>query len=352
MDAVLGHAVDQVVAEIEVFGDVRAVAAVDVDLEAVAGSDVLDEVVGDLVGAVAIDVDAVTLLGTALDVVDVVAEPDRAGAVAGDAGHPRYCRAARRSGGGGQVVVDHAPVMAVDLLADRPIVALAVDAQVADHRPLTHVREGLAVDRGNAAPGLAAGERTADVGVLGWIAHHGDGAGAGGAGGGAAGLVAEAHEVALKAHVGPGSAGTAQHDDVPRLGLAPGALGEGGGLHVAERMADVAGDGGGIVARGVVDEQHAPRVDHEGLIGVGGDPVDRHLDGQGGAGGRIAQGADLHGELLDVGAALGGAEVAVAADLDAADERLDGGAHAAAAEVLAEDRQVGALVVLTAGARA
>jgi len=112
-------------------------------------------------------------------------------------------------------------------------------------------------------------------------------------------------------------------------------------------VGDVADDGGGIVARDVVDEQQASRVDHEGLIGIGSGPVDRDLDGQGAAGGGIAQGADLHGELLDVRAALGGAEVAVVVDLDAADVGLDARAQATAAEVLAEDRQVGALVVLT-----
>src|SRR4029077_6146356 len=217
IDAVLGHIVNEVVVEVDVVGGARAVGPVDVDLEAVAASDVLDEVVGDLVGAVPIDVDAVTLPGAALDVVDVVAEPDRAAAVAGDAGHARHARAGGGSGGGGQVVVDHAPVMAVDLLADRPVIALAVDAQVADHRPLAHARIGLTVDRGDATHGLAAGEGAVDVGVLGRIAHHDDGAGAGGAGGGAAGLVAEAHEVVLKAHVGPGGAGAAQHDEVPRL---------------------------------------------------------------------------------------------------------------------------------------
>src|SRR5437899_8255536 len=114
-------------------------------------------------------------------------------------------------------------------------------------------------------------------------------------------------------------------------------------------MRYVASNGSGYVVRGVVNEQHATRIYHEGLIGIGGDPVDRDLDGQGGAGGGIAQGADLHGDLLDVGATLGGAEVAVVVDLDAADRDLDGGAQAAAAEVLAEDRQVGALVVLTPG---
>src|SRR5207253_2252159 len=224
-DGVLGRIVNEVVVEVGVVGGARAVGAADVDLKAVAASDVLDEVVGDLVGAVAVDVDTVALLGAALDVVHVIAESHGARAVAGDAGHARHARAAGRGGGGGQVVVDHTPVIAVDLLADRAVIALAVDAQVADHRPLAHARVGLAVDRGDAAHLLAGRERTADVGVLGRIAHHDDRAGAGGAGRGAAGLVAVAHEVALIAHIGPGGAGAAQHDEVPRLHLAPGAAG-------------------------------------------------------------------------------------------------------------------------------
>src|SRR5256884_1895769 len=85
-----------------------------------------------------------------------VPEPHRAGAVAGDAGHARHARAAGRGGGGGQDAVDHAPVITVDLRADRPVIALARDAQVADPRPLAHARGGLADDRGDQAHRLTA----------------------------------------------------------------------------------------------------------------------------------------------------------------------------------------------------
>src|SRR6185312_3852416 len=110
--------------------------------------------------------------------------------VAGDARHPRHVRSARRRRRSRQIVVDDAPMIAVDLLADRPVIAFAVDAQVGDDRPLAYALERQAVDRGDAAAGHAAGEGTPDVHVLSRVTHENDRAGPFAAAGSGARLIA------------------------------------------------------------------------------------------------------------------------------------------------------------------
>src|SRR6185312_5825120 len=78
---------------------------------------------------------------------------------------------------------------------------------------------------------------------------------------------------------------------------------------------------------------------------------DDDLDGQRGPRRRAAEAADLHGDLLDIRTSARGSEITVAVDLSPADVDLDGAAETAAAEILAEDGEIRAFVVLTAGVR-
>src|SRR6185295_16384245 len=100
-----------------------------------------------------------------------------------------------------------------------------------------------------------------------------------------------------------------------------------------------------VVPLHVVDEDDPTWVDYEGLIGVRGGAADLDLDRQLGPGGLTAERADLNRDLQDVGPPAREAEVPVVVDLDRADEDLHRRAEPGAAEVLAEDRQIRALVV-------
>src|ERR1700709_2596034 len=134
--------------EVDVVAEIRTVAAVDENLETVAAGDVLDDVVGDVVRTVAVDVDAVVFLRVAAgDVVDVVAIPERVGRVAVDGGGFRGVR----RGGGAQIIFDDAPVIAADLHRDGPRVAARFDAQTGDGDVMPAGKTAGGVDAGNRA---------------------------------------------------------------------------------------------------------------------------------------------------------------------------------------------------------
>src|SRR6267154_1102822 len=111
IDAVLAHTVDDVVMDADVV-DVRIPL---VRLDAVATGDFLDTIVGNLVGTVAADVDAVVFQVRAavrlvVHVVYVVADPIIVDAVTGDSACP--ATGADLTAAHGQLVVDHPPVRA------------------------------------------------------------------------------------------------------------------------------------------------------------------------------------------------------------------------------------------------
>ena len=237
----------------------------------------------------------------------------------------------------------------MDLLADGPVIALHIQAEIRDDGPLAQARVGLPVDGGDPSAGHPSRQGSADVGVLAGVAHHREGPGPRRARGGAAGLVAETEEVAFEAHVGPGRTRTAQHEDVPGMeeGPDPSCV-KGGCLHVAVGMGGVVGRAGGVVAMDVVHEIDMARIGREGDIGVRGHAIHHDLNGKGMALGRASQGADLHRDLLDVRPALGDPQVPVVVDLGAAEIDLDARAEPVASEALAEDGEEGPLAVLSA----
>ncbi len=336
---------------------VRAVAAVGEQLHALAAVDVVDLVVADVVGAIAIDVDAMGLVRAALDIVDVVAEPRAVLAIAGDAGHARWAVASGDTGERGQLVVDDAPMIAVDFLADRTVVAAAFDLQVGDHDPTAGQRVVLAVESGQRTGRIAA-RAAVDKRVLVRIRGQGDRAAAGCTGwrrartavGYAVGADHEAQEIPLDPLVEIRAC--TQDEEVPGTHLSPGAAAKiAAGLYTAERMRDVADDRGGVVAVVRIDENELAWIDREGVIGVRLDAIDHDLQRQRDAGLLLAERADLHGQLLDVRTPVRRRKATVVVDFAVADEDLDVGAGCAVAEIPAEHREIAALVVFAAAVR-
>src|SRR6202008_1844824 len=153
----------------------------------------LDEVVGDFVGAVPIDIDPMHFPRRgAVHVVDVVADPERAGAVAGDAAG-EVLRIAG-AGRGGDLVVDDAPVVPGYLLVDDPGSAARLDAQIRD-RDVTAARVGGGIHSGDGSRGTT-GVGLVDVDVLVGIGDERERSAPRGAGRGCAVMIDEAQEVA------------------------------------------------------------------------------------------------------------------------------------------------------------
>ena len=134
----LGNIVNQVVVKVDGIGFLRAVSAIHVNPKTIPIANVVDVVVRNVVGAIAIDVDAMAFLGDALDFVDLVAVPDRIVAIAGDAGHARDVGTSSGCGRCYEIIVYDAPVVAENLLAYRAVATFAVNAQVGDNHALAH----------------------------------------------------------------------------------------------------------------------------------------------------------------------------------------------------------------------